>query len=314
MLSTNKTKKEGLEIQKNHIGIDVGGSKIAIGVIDNSGYIIAQKSFETPINNDDFIALLKDALPPFIAQFSPVSIGIGVPGWVEDGVVVFAPNLPFLNEIPLKSIVESAFALPTFIANDANCAALCEHHFGSLKGFKAPLMLTLGTGIGGGFIAGGKIFEGGFGAALEVGHMTLVKGGKKCGCGRNGCFEAYASTSALISLFQNEYPNFEGEINGKTIFAKIRGGDDQGAALFNRYLGYLCDGVVSIANILNPDAIAIGGGISREGELLLTPIRTALLECGYMGRSKEIFITNAKFFNSAGIVGASLLGKEYFYV
>ena len=208
------------------------------------------------------------------------------------------------------------------IENDANAAALGEFLAGSAKGCKNAVAVTLGTGVGGGIVIDGKIYSGSNFAGAELGHMVIVKDGKECGCGRKGCWEAYASATALINMtkeaIREEKPDFsymlnlcEGDIenvNGKTAFDAQIAGDTTGKAVIEKYIGYLACGIVNVINIFQPDVLCIGGGVSRQGENLLAPVR-AIVEKERITKhnDKQTKICAATLGNDAGIIGAACL-------
>jgi glucokinase len=251
------------------------------------------------------------------------NIGIGIPGMVDDenGVVVYCPNVNFKN-IPLRKEIQKYINLPVYIGNDANCAALAESIKGASKGVKNSIMITLGTGVGGGIIINKKLYTGFNGSAAELGHMVIMVDGETCGCGRKGCFEAYASGTALInqakraclkhpeSLIANLVENNLDKINAKIPFDAAKKGDKTAEELINQYIKYLSEGLTNLINIFQPEIVVIGGGINREGEYLLKPLKAMIKERVY-GRDfltiPEIKV--AQLGNDAGIVGAAMLGK-----
>ena len=312
------------------IGIDLGGTNIAGGVATLDGRLVHTQSVKTgmPCTPDeiaDRIAALCRSLAQ--AAQTPLEqmawIGVGAPGSVDKdtGVVEYANNLEFYN-VPLGAMLRTRLGLPVYVDNDANVAAWGEYCAGAGKGSSSMVMVTLGTGVGGGVVLNGKLLTGCNGAAAELGHFVIDMHGKECNCGMRGCFEQYGSVTALIcqareamaahkesklwALAENE----EANVNGKVILAAYDAGDETAVQVANTYVHYLCVGVTSIINIFQPEVLCLGGGISRRSDVLVEPIRAFNAAHGY-GRScpKQPRIMSAELFGDAGIIGAALLGK-----
>ncbi len=308
-----------------NIGIDLGGTNIAAGVVDKSGKIIAKDSTPTLAKRPaeeitaDMAALCKAVVKKAGAEMSDIaSIGIGIPGTVDNasGTVVYTCNVKMENT-PLCDMLRKYIDKPIKLENDANAAALGEYAVNG-NGAKSLVFITLGTGVGGGIILDGKIYRGFNGAGGELGHMTLVSGGEKCGCGKRGCWEQYASVTALIrqtkaamekhpDSMMNEIARDYGKVSGRTAFMAAKNGDAAGKAVVKSYLEYVADGIVSIINIFQPEKILIGGGISKEGDYLLNPVREFAYKYDYNRYMQKTEIEIATLFNDAGIIGASLL-------
>ena len=252
-------------------------------------------------------------------------MGVGVPGAVDiySGSVLYTCNLPLRN-VPLRKLFHRYLALPLYVENDANCAALAEYFVGAGRGSKRFVTITLGTGIGGGIIHNGKIFHGANGMAGEVGHMSIVYQGEPCPCGRRGCWERYASAAALkrqTAQAMQEHPDSilfqvveenDGHVSGQSAFIAMRRGDPVGKQVCDQYIDYLAAGIVNLINIFQPDTLAIGGGVSNEDDrYLLTPLRRRVeqesLPCN---RDKMTRIVRAELGTQAGIIGAAFLGKK----
>ncbi len=248
--------------------------------------------------------------------------GIGSPGSIDakNGKVHYANNLHFEN-VPLREELQKYINVPVAVENDANAAALGEY---KATGVKADcfVAVTLGTGVGGGIVINGEIFRGFNGAAGEVGHTTLVADGVRCSCGKNGCWEAYASVTALIrqtkvaiekhpeSLMVEIMKKNNNEVSGRTAFDAAKKGDAAAQQVVDRYVRYVADGVTDMINIFQPEILVIGGGISREGEYLVEPVRRYVLECGYnKGSLPMTKIQAATLLNDAGIVGAAFAAQ-----
>ena len=252
------------------------------------------------------------------------SVGMGTPGTVnQDGIIEFANNLAF-NNVPARNMLAKRINKPeekVFIENDANCAALGEAYAGCGNGAKDFVAVTLGTGVGSGVIIGGKIVNGVNYAGGECGHMVIVVDGEQCSCGRKGCWEAYASATALIRQTKKameEYPDSlmhklakeEGKVSGRTAFDAMRLGDIAGIKVVDDYIKYVACGLINIVNALQPEIICIGGGICNEGETLMKPLRRFVQSERYSIHSKiQTKIVKAELGNDAGVIGAALLGK-----
>ena len=249
------------------------------------------------------------------------SIGIGSPGSIdsENGVVLYANNLKF-NQAPIAAELKKHIDLPINIENDANAAAYGEY-IANGNGADDFVFITLGTGVGGGIIIDKKLYKGFNGIGGELGHITLVHNGKMCSCGNPGCWEAYASVTALISQTKEaieknpdslmaKIAEENGEVNGRTAFNAAKAGDAAGQAVVDQYRDYIASGLVSIINIFQPERIVVGGGISREGEYLLAPIREYCDKYGYNKILKKADIQVATLYNDAGIIGAALAARK----
>ena len=317
-------------MSKYKVGIDLGGTNIVAGVVDKDYNIIARAECKTAIPRpesevcDSMATIVKEAVKKAKLKMDDIShIGIGVPGAVnpETKVVEISPNLLFHNW-EVSKMMEERLNKPVSIENDANAAAWGEYLAGSAKGCKNAVAITLGTGVGGGIIIDGKLYSGSNFAGAELGHMVIVKDGKECGCGRKGCWEAYASATALINMtkeaIKNEKAEFsymlnavEGDLNnvtGKTPFDAMFAGDATGKAVVDEYIGYLATGIVNVINIFQPDIICIGGGVCRQGENLLAPVR-AIVEKERITKhnEKQTVLCTATLGNDAGIIGAAML-------
>lgn len=317
------------------VGIDLGGTNIVAGVVEvDDSYteykIIARAECKTAIPRpesdvcDSMASIVKEAVKKAKLKMDDIDyIGIGVPGAVnpETGIIETSPNLLFTNW-DVRTMMTERLNKFIKIENDANAAALGEFLAGSAKGCRNAVAITLGTGVGGGIVIDGKIYSGSNFAGAELGHMVIVKDGKECGCGRKGCWEAYASATALINMtkeaIKTEKPDFsymlnlcEGDIenvNGKTAFDAQLAGDTTGKAVIEKYIGYLACGIVNVINIFQPDVLCIGGGVSRQGENLLAPVR-AIVEKERITKhnDKQTKICAATLGNDAGIIGAACL-------
>ncbi len=312
------------------LGIDLGGTNIVAGVVDDEYKIIAKASCKTAVPHpeseicDSMAEVAMKAIEKAKIKLEDVeSIGIGVPGAVnpKTGVIEYSANLFFHNWEVVK-MMEERLNTKVLIENDANAAALGEYLAGSAKGAKNAVAITLGTGVGGGIIINGKIYSGSNFAGAELGHMVIVKDGKECACGRRGCWEAYASASGLIALTKQKILSEKLEfsymlklcdgdinkVNGRTAFDAMRDGDPTAKAVVDEYISYLSCGLVNIINIFQPDVLCIGGGVSNEGETLLGPVRTFIERERYTKHNdKQTVICTCTLGNDAGIIGAAYL-------
>jgi len=311
------------------LGIDIGGTNIASAVIDEDMNIIGRGKIKTQIglSHEDFCDTLAESAALAVKDagvgFSDCAYcGIGCPGVVSarTGMVVYSNNLNIEN-MPLCEMMNARLGLPIFIENDANCAALGEVMAGAAKGAESALAVTLGTGVGGGMVIDGKIYPGINGVAGEIGHMVICTGGEQCTCGRCGCWEAYASATALKrqtrekmeanpdSLMWKHASSLD-KVSGKTAFRAMRDGDAAAKEVVDTYIYYLAEGLTNVINIMQPEVVCIGGGVSNEGEALLEPLRKLIEKHRFArGNVSQPRLVAAKLFGDAGIIGAAMLGK-----
>lgn len=312
------------------IGIDVGGMSIKGGIVSSEGQIIYKTTVPTAekytadysISEDirKVIDALLDGAKISVKEIK--GVGIGQPGSIDSkrGVIRYSNNIA-LENVPVVDELKIYYDLPIFINNDANCAALGEYVFGAGKGFNDIVFVTLGTGVGTGFIIDGKLFEGRECAGTEGGHMQIdiSDSAQACSCGRKGCWEAYASATALMrqtKAAMNKYPDSlmhrlaeeEGKVSGKTAFEAAKKGDAAGQKVVDTYISYITSGLINLTNIFCPDAILIGGGISNEKEYLTDPIQKAINEERFGAAfNPYVEIKTASLKNDAGILGAAAL-------
>lgn len=311
------------------IGIDLGGTNIVSAVVNEKYEIVA--SSKTPTNSprsadeifDDIAKVSIEAVEKAGLTMDDIeSVGMGTPGTVNgEGIIEFANNLSFTNVPAKQMIIERLGVEKVYIENDANCAALGEAYAGVGNGAKDFVAVTLGTGVGSGIIVDGKIVNGVNFAGGECGHMVIMVDGEQCTCGRKGCWEAYASATALIRQTKKameENPDSvmhqiaaeEGKVSGKTAFEAMRKGDIAGIKVVDNYIKYIACGLINIVNALQPEIICIGGGICNEGETLMKPLRRFVQSERYSIYSKiQTKIVKAQLGNDAGVIGAAILGK-----
>lgn len=315
-----------------YVGVDIGGTNLKAGLVDENGVLLAtQKMKVASIADDDGLAWTVASLVQELAHTVNISVsdvasvGVGVPGTVEirSGSINYTCNLPLRN-VPLRKLFHRYLSIPLYIENDANCAALAEFLVGAGRDSKRFVTITLGTGVGAGIVHNGKIYHGANGMAGEVGHMVIQRGGLPCPCGRHGCWEQYASATALKrmtaaalaahphSILAQVVAENEGRVSGQSAFIAARRGDPVGPQVCDEYVDYLACGVVNVVNIFQPDTLAIGGGVSNEAEeQLLLPVQQRVArESIPCGRDRRTRIVKAELGNRAGIIGAALLGKN----
>jgi len=311
------------------IGIDLGGTNIVAGVMNDKYEIVAK--FSTPtladrpyteVVKDMAMAVTEAMKEAGITLDQCASLGIGSPGTCDSakGTIVYANNLHW-SDVPLREELNKYLDIPVYISNDANCAALGEVEAGSAKGKQNVIMVTLGTGVGGGIIIDGKIFSGQNSAGAEIGHALLVMDGVLCTCGRKGCVEAYASATGLIRMTKekmDEYPDSvmheitakRGHVSGRTAFEAQRMGDEAGDQVVKYYVRCVAEGLIDLINIFRPEVIILGGGISNEGPGLFDPLRAYINENCYGGLKTDVpGIIPAVLGNDAGIIGAACLSE-----
>lgn len=305
------------------IGIDIGGTTVKAGIVDENYKILFKAErptacCKTPAELvEAVIACVKDVQSGSGCPEDEIAfIGIGCPGEVhtDKGIAHYADNLP-IEDIPFVSILSKEFGKPAAIDNDANCAAWGEHIAGVSKGLKDIVTVTLGTGIGGGIIVDGKLFHGKENHAGEIGHMVIDRNGKRCGCGRVGCWETVASTRALTMEVEAQAkfaPNSKlsklidangGHADGKTLFIAMAEEDNMAKGIFNDWIRSLEIGMWNIINLFRPDMIVIAGGVSKEGDALLLPLRSAIGKC-------STSICAGRLGGNAGLIGAAALGEN----
>ncbi len=324
-------------MEKYQIGIDLGGTNIAAGVVDRDFRIVGKASIPTEAGNQDAMAS-PEVIADRMAQAtraalekSGVSIdqvetvGVGSPGSIDPvkGIVKYANNLNFF-QTPLRKLLEDRLHKPVYMENDANAAAYGEAMAGASKGYHSSVMVTLGTGVGGGVIVDDKLVTGCSYCGAELGHTGMVYGGELCTCGRRGCIEAYCSATALIRQTKRkmkEFPESEmwkicggdlEKVNGKTAFDGMRAGDQPAREVVRQFINYLGYAVTNYVNLLQPEILLIGGGICKEGETLLAPLREIVNRESYCKNPEEnTRIAAATLGNDAGIIGAASLYRLY---
>ncbi|KOT91623.1 MULTISPECIES: ROK family glucokinase [unclassified Streptomyces] len=308
------------------IGVDIGGTKIAAGVVDEEGTILETCKVPTPQATDELTEAIADAVRTISADHQVEAVGIGAAGYVDEkrATVLFAPNIDWRHE-PLKDKVEQRVGLPVVVENDANAAAWGEYRFGAGQGHSDVICITLGTGLGGGIIIGNKLRRGRFGVAAEFGHIRVVPDGLLCGCGSQGCWEQYASGRALLRYArQRAFATPENAkvllsmgdgtsegIEGRHISEAARQGDPVAIDSFRELARWAGAGLADLASLFDPSAFIVGGGVSDEGELVLDPIRKSFRRwlVGNQWRPHAQVLA-AQLGGKAGLVGAADLARQ----
>lgn len=297
------------------IGIDIGGTSIKASAVSPNGRLLCVHTAETP-KQEELVCVLESLVrlckaDAVEAGASAAAIGMGSPGIIStDGKVLFSNNLRMRN-FDLRAEVEKKFQLPTSLLNDAFCATLAEFRFGAGRGVKNMAMVTIGTGIGFGAVINGELFTG-TNSCMAGGHIITHAGGLDCTCGSKGCWEMYASASALIRIakgYAQKYPESAlnaKEITGLAVADCVRAGDRAASEAMQEYIANLGDGMVSACNILRPERMVVGGGLSGAGELFIEPLREYVLNKMFIGADyAPLDIVCAQMGNAAGIIGAA---------
>ena len=299
------------------IGVDVGGTKVLGVVADDNGTLLAEHRVPTPIGGDAVVEAMIDVIATLRSSHEVRSIGAGVPGLVSrDGVLRFAPNLPGVVELPVGALLSSATGLPVRIDNDNTCALWGEHLLGAARDVSDAVLVGLGTGIGGGLLADGRLVRGAHGFSGEIGHMVVARGGIPCVCGRNGCWERYASGSALGRLGRDAAParvvDLAGgrveDVRGEHVTAAALEGDADALAVFEEFADWFAVGLVNLVHVLDVERCVIAGGVVEAGEILIDAVRRAF-EARLVAPEHRppVAIVGAQLGERAAAIGASLL-------
>jgi glucokinase len=309
------------------VGVDIGGTKVAAGVVDEEGTILAELRRSTPTKDvTETENVISEVVQELRASYEVVAVGIGAAGWIasDRATVLFSPHLAWRNE-PLRDALSERVGVPVTVENDANSAAWAEYRFGAATGEPVVACVTLGTGIGGGLVVAGTLFRGGFGVAPEWGHMCMVPGGRRCACGNRGCWEMYASGTALardareladvspvaahrlLQLVDGD----ASKLTGHEVRIAAQEGDPGALEIFRSMGRRLGEGLADLSAVLDPTCMVIGGGVAEAGDLLLEPARGAYAE-SLTGRGFRPLarIELARFGPMAGLVGAADLARR----
>lgn len=302
-----------------YIGIDVGGTNLKAGLVDEMGNIVKVERIPLDFQGPEHFAQTLAELSQKVMQEKVRWVGVGLPGAVDEGNVLFTTNIPMEN-VPLEQMFRKHLDLPLLLGNDADCAAVGEFFGGAGKGTRDFAVVTLGTGVGAGIIVDGKL-RGGL-ASSEAGHMVICQDGELCNCGRRGCWERYASATGLIQQTKramelhpesllHEIAAAGNGVEGRTAFQAAEAGDETALTVCRDYVNYLASGLTSLINILRPEVVAIGGGVAAAPErLLLEPLREAVARESFSRHGGRITkVLPAELGNDAGIIGAAMLGR-----
>jgi glucokinase len=312
------------------IGVDVGGTKIAAGVVDVEGHILERIKVPTPDTVEEIDIRITEAVTALLdassSEQSRMAVGVAAAGFVDEHrtTVRFAPNIPW-REHPLAASLSQRLGVPVVVENDANAAAWAEFRFGAGYGVSDMTLITVGTGLGGGIVLDGELVRGAFGIAAELGHVRMVPNGRPCGCGQHGCWEQYASGTALLRAARKlagDDPEAaagmlkaaEGDpaaLTGNMVTDAALAGDPAAVALFTELGRWLGEGIAAVANVMDPAVVVIGGGVADAGDLLLGPAREAFTSHLSGGDNRpHLDIRDARLGNDAGIIGAADLARK----
>lgn len=314
-----------------YVGIDLGGTNIVAGVVDANYKIISKSSVKTmskrpaeEIINDMSLVAMEAIKTAGIALEDVSWVGVGAPGTInqDSGIVEYSNNLDWYN-VPIRTMLQERMQKPVYIDNDANAAAYGEYIAGSAKDVDISIMITLGTGVGGGIVINNKVYTGFNFAGAELGHQVIVVDGRPCTCGRKGCLESYASATGLIKTTKEAMEqdkdsemwkvcnNDISRVNGRTAFNAAKQGDKSAQAVVDSYIKALACGVTNIINTFQPNILCIGGGVSNEGDNLMNPLRELVKGEVYSRNSaNNTEVVLATLGGDAGLIGAALLGKQ----
>ena len=318
--------------RREFIGIDLGGTNIKFGIVSQNGKVLQKGmlSAQANLGRGAILNNINKAIGESLAfarrkNIKIKGIGVGSPGTVNlntGKIEGSCPNLPQLVNVNLKGWLSKSFKFPIYVDNDANVMALAESKFGAAKGYKDALCLTLGTGIGGGIILDGKLFHGSSFAGAEFGHMTICYNGRRCNCGGIGCLEMYASAPAMVkdakwllrrnrkSIIRKLIQEDASKLTTEVIFEAERKGDVLAANVINQACAYLGAGIASAVNLLNPQVVVIGGGVSEGGLSFIRRIEKEVKERAFPSATKNLKVVRAKLGNDAGFIGAAMLASR----
>ncbi|MCD7957985.1 MAG: ROK family protein [Ruminococcus sp.] len=310
---------------KYYIGIDLGGTNIVAGVVDENYQILTKASVKTNLPRPateiatDMAKVTLQAIENAELSLDDIQwVGVGTPGTAnaDTGIIEYSNNLGFRN-VPMVKYLEEALGKPVYIENDARSAAYGEYVAGAAKGATNAVCITLGTGVGGGIVIDGKIYGGSNFGGGEIGHTVISVDGPQCSCGRRGCFEVFSSATGLVRMTKEAlaaHPESamkdEPHISARTAFNYMRAGDETAKQVVDDYIKYLAAGITNTINVFQPDVLCVGGGVCNEGDPLLVPMKALVKEQVYTRNSaKNTEIVIAKLGNDAGIIGAAFLGN-----
>lgn len=311
----------------NTIGIDIGGTKVAAGVVDDEGNVLARARRRTPSRDPEHLVdVVTEIVRQLLSEHDVAAVGVGAAGFVdvERRTVLFAPNLAW-RDTPLRDEIATRIELPVIVENDANAAAWGEYRYGAGEQHPHLVVLTIGTGIGAGLIVNGELYRGAFGIAGEPGHVRVVPGGRQCGCGNLGCWEQYCSGTALVRAAQEiaterpddakrllELADDVDAIDGPVVTRAAQEGDAAAIDCFTEIGRWLGQGIADLAAVLDPGRFVVGGGVSDAGELLLAPAReTYAAALSGRGHRPMAEVVCARLGAEAGLIGAADLARQH---
>lgn len=298
------------------IGIDLGGTNLKVALLNPEYRIIDKEVFSTRRfkKKEDLILLIVNSINRIIENNTLknkdiLGAGLGLPGPIDEksGIVHFFPNIPGFRHVKLKSTLEKKLRLPVFLDNDAKLMSLAEYKLGNARGFKNALCLTLGTGVGGGIIIGGSLYRGANNAGGEVGHIPINERGPRCNCGGNACLEAYIGNNRIIREAKRL---FKRDISLEELSVKAKKENKRALAIWSKVGRRLGIALVGVVNLLNPDAIIIGGGLANAGSILFGKVRETIRERAMNVQARNVKVFKAKLGNDAGLIGAAIMVKE----
>lgn len=308
-----------------YLGIDIGGMSVKCGLVNSGGVILARETIPTTIEDTEkFMSevvelCFKTAAVGKVEWKDVISVGAAIPGTIHEGFIPYSNNLKW-EKFDFGNILSAHLNKPVFCGNDANLACLAEQMFGAGKGISDVTLVTLGTGVGTGIVVDGKMLLGNRSAGAEGGHTVIVKGGRKCNCGRRGCWEAYASASALLKDVKSAIrknpasvlaTEAECGVSGKTVFSAVRKGCPVARKVLDGYIEYISEGLTNLVAVFRPKCLLIGGGVSAQTELLIEPLEELVNKKAYGGsRNPHVSVKGACFGNDAGIIGAACVAMQ----
>lgn len=298
---------------KYYLGIDIGGTAVKAGIITENGEVIEKRSLSANINNYQLPLLdrVKKAVSEIKTaaqkkEFEIQGVGVSAAGQIDSSkgmIIGDNGHIPDWKGTNLKTEIEEVTNLKTEVENDANCAAIAEKWIGNARDYNDSIIYTIGTGIGAGIIIDNQIFNGSRGIGGEIGHMIIEHQGRKCSCGNRGCFEQYASMTALVRDVKKEL-KLDQEIDGRYIFRELKAGNQELKKVVDQFLDYHATAIISLLHIFNPEAVIIGGGVSAQKELLLKPLEKIVRAKAMPAYTENFVLKTAKLSNDAGMIGA----------
>lgn len=299
------------------IGIDIGGTKIAAGIVSNDGKIHYQKTVPTPaMGRDEILQLLKDVILELESwagekQIVLKGIGIGTAGQVgfyEGKIISGTPNIKNWNGVPLRDDIQNYSNLPVFIDNDVNVLTLAEHQFGAAKGYDEVVCLALGTGVGGGVLTKGELLRGTWGGGAELGHMSIDMNGKQCNCGLKGCLETYASGTWIGKRMQElrESRGQDTNVTSYDVFRLYKEGDPLATEVIQTMIQGLATGIVNLIHLFNPQVVVLGGGVMTDGQWIIDLLEEEMKTMGMRSLVDDVKIKQSELHNESGLIGAAI--------